>query len=188
MKERRLAVLAIATPLVACAVNHPLREDDQSFVAAPSLSAVPRERLEKMTYLTAYDALPLIPGFTRRVKQSENPHFNLWLDGTFTTEIEILKLVRATEVREMRMIGENRTLVDEGRIELVVRTFSPATPLVPPDATRPTDRQESASPQGVARIGSADPPANRDATDPRAIAERRRHRDTRRRGARMTIR
>lgn len=187
MERRRLVLLAVVTPLAACAVNPPLQEDDRSLIVASSLTSVPRDRLEKMTYLSAYDALPLIPGFARRVRKSENPHYNLWLDGTFTTEIEILKLVRASEVREMRMIGENRTLVDDGTIELVVRTFSAATHLAPPDARQPTGQQESASPKRVVRTGSAGPPASRDAPSPRALAERRRYRDTHRLGAQMTV-
>ena len=124
MRAKLTPVLAVVTLVAACTVNHPLQEEGLSRVVAPSMLSVPRERLERMTLLTAYDALTLIPGFVRRVKESPTPHYTLWLDGTFTINIEILKLVRATDVREMRMLDENRSMANGGAINLVVTTFA----------------------------------------------------------------
>lgn len=118
--------LVIGAVAGACATSRPALAGGESRFATPSLSSVSRQRLADAPLMSAYDALQLMPAYARRINETPIPRFVLHLDGGFSTDIQILKSIPSPDVREMRVIGENRSLAGGNAIELVVNTIAGA--------------------------------------------------------------
>jgi hypothetical protein len=92
---------------------------------APSSSSVLRaDRLHKMPGATALDALETMSSYFGRTTRQPAPRFILILDGTRTSNLEMLKGIQAGDVYEIRVIGESQSVGNQGEVEIVVTTIA----------------------------------------------------------------
>jgi hypothetical protein len=73
---------------------------------------------------SAFDALQTLASYMGRTMRQPAPRFILILDGTRTTNLEMLKGIQASDVFEIRLIGESQSLGDPGEVEIVVTTLA----------------------------------------------------------------
>jgi hypothetical protein len=89
-----------------------------------STSVLRADRLQKMPSSSAYDALQTLASYMGRTMRQPAPRFILVLDGTRTTNLEMLKGIQASEVFEIRLIGESQSIGVPGEVEIVVTTLA----------------------------------------------------------------
>ena len=89
-----------------------------------STSVLRADRLQKMPSSSAFDALQTLASYMGRTMRQPAPRFILMLDGTRTTNLEMLKGIQASEVFEIRVIGESQSIGDPGEVEIVVTTLA----------------------------------------------------------------
>ena len=87
----------------------------------PALSSLLRERRDP-PLVSAYDALQEIPGYARLLKQTTVPLFIVRLDGALIGDIEVLKRIPATDIRQMRLITETQSAANAVTVQIVVTT------------------------------------------------------------------
>lgn len=92
--------------------------------ASSSTSVLRADRLQKMPSSSAFDALQTLASYMGRTMRQPAPRFILILDGTRTTNLEMLKGIQASDVFEIRLIGESQSLGDPGEVEIVVTTLA----------------------------------------------------------------
>jgi hypothetical protein len=89
-----------------------------------STSVLRADRLQKMPSSSAFDALQTLASYMGRTTRQPAPRFILVLDGTRTTNLEMLKGIQASEVFEIRLIGESQSIGVPGEVEIVVTTLA----------------------------------------------------------------
>jgi hypothetical protein len=89
-----------------------------------STSVLRADRLQKMPSSSAFDALQTLASYMGRTMRQPAPRFILVLDGTRTTNLEMLKGIQASEVFEIRVIGESQSIGVPGEVEIVVTTLA----------------------------------------------------------------
>jgi hypothetical protein len=95
------------------------------FVPAASSNSILRaERLQKMPGSSAFDALQTLPIYMGRTMRQPAPRFVLILDGTRTSNLGMLRSIQASEVFEIRVIGESQSIGDPGEVEVIVTTLA----------------------------------------------------------------
>jgi hypothetical protein len=92
--------------------------------AASSNSILRAERLQKMPGSSALDALQTLPIYMGRTMRQPAPRFVLILDGTRTSNLGMLRSIQASEVFEIRVIGESQSIGDPGEVEVIVTTLA----------------------------------------------------------------
>jgi hypothetical protein len=92
--------------------------------ASSSTSVLRADRLQKMPGSSAFDALQTLASYMGRTMRQPAPRFILILDGTRTTNLEMLKGIQASDVFEIRLIGESQSIGDPGEVEIVVTTLA----------------------------------------------------------------
>lgn len=117
-----LAVLLALSP--GCA-RTPLRTGEAT-PAASSNSVLRADWLQRVPGLTALDALNTLPAYRGRTMRQPAPRFILVLDGTRTSNLDLLKSIQATELFELRVLGESQSIGDPGEVEIVVTTLARA--------------------------------------------------------------
>lgn len=119
---------ALVTPAILLAFNsgcvRPPAGAGQFVPAASSNSVLRAERLQKMPGSSAFDALETLPIYMGRTMRRPAPRFVLILDGTRTSSLEMLRGIQASEVFEIRVIGESQSIGDPGEVEVVVTTLA----------------------------------------------------------------
>ena len=73
---------------------------------------------------TALDALGTMPSYFGRTTRQPAPRFILILDGTRTSNLEMLNGIQAGDVYEIRVIGESQSVGIQGEVEIVVTTIA----------------------------------------------------------------
>lgn len=114
------ALLFIAAFTVGCARRH----SDEPTPVASSSSVLRSDRLQRMPGATAFDALETMSSYFSRTTRQPTPRFILILDGTRTSNLEMLKGIQASDVFEMQVIGESQSLASQGEVEIVVTTVA----------------------------------------------------------------
>jgi len=114
------AVLLALTP--GCA--RPPGRAGEPEAALSSTSVLRGDRLQKMPGSSAFDALRTLATYMGRTTRQPAPRFILILDGTRTTNLEMLKGIQASEVFEIRVIGESQSLGEPGEVEIIVTTLA----------------------------------------------------------------
>jgi len=92
--------------------------------AFSSTSILRADRLQKMPGSSAFDALQTLASYTGRTTRQPAPRFILIIDGTRTTNVEMLKGIQASEVFEIRLVGESQSIGNPGEAEIIVTTFA----------------------------------------------------------------
>jgi hypothetical protein len=116
------AVLLVLAP--GCA-SFPARAGEAT--PAPSSTSVLRaEWLQKVPGLTALDALHTLPAYAGRTMRQPAPRFILVLDGTRTSNLDLLKGIQASDLFELRVVGESQSIGEPGEVEIVVTTLARA--------------------------------------------------------------
>jgi hypothetical protein len=72
---------------------------------------------------TGFDALRLLPAYLSRANRSPAPRFVLIIDGTRTSDLELLKSIPATDLFEICIISESQTVTSRGDVEIIVTTL-----------------------------------------------------------------
>ncbi len=114
------AVLLMVTP--GCA--RPPVSAGQPWPASSSTSVLRADRLQRMPGSSALDALQTLASYMGRTMRQPAPRFILILDGTRTTNLEMLKGIQASEVFEIRVIGESQSIGHPGEAEIIVTTLA----------------------------------------------------------------
>jgi len=96
----------------------------QETPAFSSTSVLRADRLQKMPSSSAFDALQTLASYMGRTMRQPAPRFILMLDGTRTTNLEMLKGIQASDVFEIRVIGESQSLGEPGEVEIIVTTLA----------------------------------------------------------------
>ena|SRR5215831_165059 len=92
--------------------------------AVSSNSILRANRLQKMPGASALDALETLPIYMGRTMRRPEPRFVLILDGTRTSSLEMLRSIQASDVFEIRVIGESQSIDRPGEVEIVVTTLA----------------------------------------------------------------
>ena len=92
--------------------------------ASSSTSVLRADRLQKMPGSSAFDALQTLASYMGRTMRQPAPRFILILDGTRTTNLGMLQGIQASEVFEIRVIGESQSIGNPGEVEIVVTTLA----------------------------------------------------------------
>ena len=103
------------------------RPADGSAEPAPAVSSnsiLRADRLQKMPGTSAFDALQTLPVYMGRTMRVPAPRFVLILDGTRTSSLEMLRGIQASEVFEIRVIGESQSIGRPGEVEIIVTTLA----------------------------------------------------------------
>ena len=99
----------------------------QPALAASSNSVLRADRLQKMPGSTAFEALRTLPIYMGSTQRQPAPRFVLVLDGTRTSNLEMLKGIQASDVLEIRVIGESQSISYPGEVEIIVTTIASRT-------------------------------------------------------------
>ena len=120
--------VALVIPAVIVALTlgcgRPPALDGRPVPAASNNSVLRADRLQKMPGSTAFDALQTLPVYMGRTQRQPAPHFVLVLDGTRTSNLEMLRGIQASEVFEIRVIGESQSIGYPGEVEVIVTTIA----------------------------------------------------------------
>ncbi len=119
---------AVVTPAVLLALalgcaRPPARVADLT-TAASSTTILRADRLQRMPASTAFDALETLASYMNRTTRQPAPRFILVLDGTRTSNLEMLRGIQVRDVFEIRVIGESQSLGNPGEVEIVVTTVA----------------------------------------------------------------
>jgi hypothetical protein len=98
--------------------------------AASSTSILRADRLQRMPGSTAFDALQTMATYMGRTQRQPAPRFILVLDGTRTSNVEMLKGIQASDVFEIRVVGESQSVGNPGEVEIVVTTQASHAPRI----------------------------------------------------------
>ena len=71
---------------------------------------------------TAFDALHPLPSYLSRTMRVPAPRLVLVLDGMRTSNLDFLNVIRATDLFEIRVVGESQSVGYPGEVEIVVTT------------------------------------------------------------------
>lgn len=93
-------------------------------LAASSNSVLRADRLRKMPGSTAFDALQTLPIYMGSTQRQPAARLVLVLDGTRTSNVEMLKGIQASDVLEIRVIGESQSIGYPGEVEIIVTTIA----------------------------------------------------------------
>lgn len=115
---------AIVLMLAACAPPPATKSPRNPMRFSNTAQVMTFEQLQKMTHETAFDALRMMPGYTGRLNQAPAQRFALILDGAYTSSLELLAGLRATDLYEIRIVGESYALRSFGGPEIVVTTLA----------------------------------------------------------------
>src|SRR5215470_7712161 len=88
---------ALAASAAGCARIHVPAANDGAFPLASEHATLSAQRLEKLVALTAFDALQSMPSYASPVRQWPAPRVVLVLDGSRSSDLEILKGIRAQD-------------------------------------------------------------------------------------------
>ena len=124
MKAPAALVASAALVMFALGCGRTAASTDQPVPAASSTSILRGDRLQKMPGATAFDALQMMATYMSRTMRQPAPRLVLVLDGTLTSNIELLKSIQASDVFEIRVVGESQSLGDQGGVEIVVTTVA----------------------------------------------------------------
>jgi hypothetical protein len=119
--------LALVAPVVlalAVCCTHPSSEYVPTIPLASSNTVLRLDRLGKMTGATALDALHTLPSYLSRTMRQPGPRFLLILDGMRTSSLQYLENIQATDVYEIRVIGESQSLETQSDVQIVVTTVA----------------------------------------------------------------
>lgn len=126
MKHRTILVtLAVLFALAPACARPPARAGEAT-PAASSNSILRADWLQKMPGLTAFDALHALPAYMGRTLRQPTPRFILVLDGTRTSNLDLLRGLQASELFELRVVGESQSIGDPGEVEIIVTTLARA--------------------------------------------------------------
>ena len=92
--------------------------------AVSSNSILRADRLQRMPGASALDALQTLPIYMGRTMRVPAPRFVLVLDGTRTSSLEMLRSIQASDVFEIRVIGESQSIGYPGEVEVIVTTLA----------------------------------------------------------------
>ena len=119
---------ALVTPAVLFAFTAGCSRPREGFAPpapdASSSSVLRADRLQKMPASSALDALQTLPIYMGRTMRQPAPRFVLILDGARTSSLDVLKSIRASDVFEIRVIGESQSIADPGEVEVIVTTLA----------------------------------------------------------------
>jgi len=120
------SALVTATVLVALttACTRPPTGFAGAAPAVSSNSVLRADRLQKMPGASAFDALETLPSYFGRTTRVPAPRFVLILDGTRTSNLQMLKSIQASEVFEIRVVGESQSIDRQGEVEVIVTTLA----------------------------------------------------------------
>ena len=127
MKRRTVPVtLAALLVLSSPGCAWPPARTGEATPAASSNSVLRADWLQKVPGLTAMDALQALPAYMARTMRQPAPRFVLVLDGTRTSNLDLLKGIQASELFEVRVLGESQSLGEPGEVEIIVTTLARA--------------------------------------------------------------
>jgi hypothetical protein len=118
-----LVTTAVLLAFTSACTRSPARGGEVT-PAVSSTSVLRADRLQKMPSSSAFDALQTLASYMGRTMRQPAPRFILILDGTRTTNLEMLKGIQARDVFEIRLIGESQSLGDPGEVEIIVTTLA----------------------------------------------------------------
>jgi hypothetical protein len=119
----RLVAFALAAAAAACAGIQVQAGSDGALPLAAEHSTLSAQRLAKLGSLTAFDALQTMPSYVSPVHQGNAPRVVLILDGSKSHDLELLKGIKASEVFEIRVVGDIEADVPPGDLEVRVTTL-----------------------------------------------------------------
>jgi hypothetical protein len=99
----------------------PSREEHGATLILASVIAA--QQLGNMRGLTGFDALRVMPDYFARANRSPAPRFMVILDGTCTSDVDLLNSILATDLFEIRIISESQTVASGGDVEIIVTTL-----------------------------------------------------------------
>jgi hypothetical protein len=112
--------------LAACASTMPRGSE---IAPLPSSHAVlTADRLRKMVGVTAFDALRTMPSFLSLTTRQPGPRFLLIIDGARTSTLDLLKNFQATDLLEIRVVGDSQSLDSSGEVQILVITQARPNP------------------------------------------------------------
>lgn len=120
----KLAFALVAPAFVALALGC-TRSSARDALPAPlaSTNSILRfDRLAKMPGATAFDALHTLPSYLSRTMRVPAPRLVLVLDGMRTSNLDFLNVIRASDLFEIRVVGESQSIGYPGEVEIVVTT------------------------------------------------------------------
>ena len=115
--KRSCAIALVATWVVGCTSGRP-----PAAAPSPSVSALSAERLRNLSLSSAFEALSYIPEYLSQQNRRPAARFVLYLDGVRAGDLEALKSIRAADVREIRVVGQSRSVATGGEVEVRVST------------------------------------------------------------------
>jgi hypothetical protein len=124
MRSATILVAPVVVVAFAVGCTRSPATPGQPAPAFSSTSVLRADRLQKMPSSSAFDALQTLASYMGRTMRQPAPRFILMLDGTRTTNIEMLKGIQASEVFEIRVIGESQSIGNPGEVEIVVTTLA----------------------------------------------------------------
>ena len=92
--------------------------------APSSTSTLRADWLHRMVGLTAFDALRTLPAYMGTTMRQPSPRFILVIDGTRTSNLDLLTSIQASELFELKVVGESQSLGSTGDVEIVVTTLA----------------------------------------------------------------
>lgn len=120
-----LVTLAVLLAMSSGCTQPPMRASE-AMPAASSNSVLRADWLQKVPGLTAMDALHTLPAYMGRTMRKPAPRFVLVLDGTRTSNLDLLQSIQATDLFELRVVGESQSIGDPGEVEIIVTTLARA--------------------------------------------------------------
>ncbi len=107
----------------ACAGVQVEAGSDGAPALASEHSTLSAQRLHKLVSLTAFDALQTMPSYMSPMHQWNAPRVVLILDGSKSHDLDVLKGIQASDVFEIRVVGDMEAGVIPGNLEVRVTTL-----------------------------------------------------------------
>lgn len=126
MKHHCVLVTVVVLLALSPGCARPPERISEATPAASSSSVLRADWLQKVPGLTAMDALHTLPAYMGRTMRQPVPRFILVLDGTRTSNLDLLKGIQASELFELRVVGESQSIGDPGEVEIIVTTLARA--------------------------------------------------------------
>ena len=128
----KLAIGSIASAIVvaltvACTPPSVAASGGSTERLSSSHSVIAAQQLGSMRGSTGFDALRLLPAYLARADRRPAPRFVAIIDGTRTSDLELLKSIPATDLFEIRIISERQTVTSRGDVEIIVTTLGGRT-------------------------------------------------------------
>lgn len=115
---------AVAAAAAGCAGVNVQAGSDGGLPLASDHSTLSAQRLNKLVSLTAFDALQTMPSYMSPMHQWNAPRVVLILDGSKSHDLEVLKGIKASDVFEIRVVGDMEAGVIPGSLEVRVTTVA----------------------------------------------------------------